>query len=103
MFADETYEVFVEDCMRQYVNDELSEELTTLFRTQLPDIFATFKEAKMYKWMMGWKEQYLKGELDPEVLEAFTKESAPDGTKDMVRAWETERLEKLGDQNPVQK
>ena len=97
--SNEDYLLYLEHCHERYINNELPAEIEEMFRTQLPDIFAKMVEGRAYKYMMEFKEAYLKGEMDPDALEVL-RQSEVEAVHQMLQEWETEKQELLADQNP---
>ena len=91
--------MWIADMLERYVNDELAPELVALIREHDPERFAQWQEARMFKYMMDFKEAFMNGTLEQEVLELFR---ANPRTAQMVQDWEQERQAMLQDQNPTE-
>ena len=88
---------WVNDMGERYVNDELDPQLVAIIREHDPERFAVWEEARMYRYMMEFKEAYMNGTLEEEVLTRFR--ANPHMTQ-MLQDWERERQEMLADKNP---
>ena len=89
---------FADDLQERYVNDTLAPEIVAEIREHDPERFAVWYEARMYKYMMDFKAEFMKGTMDQGVLETFRANPI---WAEVVQSWERERREALDDQNPT--